>query len=48
MKLSIRGDILKICISGKAFPFHRDAKYILEYWIEEVNQSKLVSSLFIK
>ena len=38
MKLSIRGNILKICISGKVFHFHRDAKYILEYWVDEVNQ----------
>ena len=30
-KLGNLGDILKICISGTIFPFHKGIKYILEH-----------------
>ena len=34
MKLQNLGDIHKIYISSKIFPFHRDTKYILEHSFE--------------
>ena len=48
MKLGNLGGILKICISRKIFPFNRGTKYILEHLFDLVNQSNLVSFLFIQ